>query len=81
MIPGPLVGLRHLAYAVPREEVVRQVELLEVRQDGVELGQALVVNVGIGQVEAADPAQIILMGTYKICFLMQISDNMTLFGI
>ena len=58
MIPGPLVGLRHLAYAVPREEVVRQVELLEVRHDGVEFGQALVVNVGIGQVEAADPAQI-----------------------
>ena len=49
--------LRHLADAVPRQEVVRQVQLLEVRKHGVQLGQALVVYVGVGQVEAADPIQ------------------------
>ena len=56
-VPGPLVRLRHLADAVPREEVVGEVELLEVRQDRVQLGQALVVNVGVGQVETSDPTQ------------------------
>ena len=56
-VPGPLVRLRHLADAVPREEVVREVELLEVRQDGVQLGQALVVNVGVREIETSDPAQ------------------------
>ena len=63
-VPGPLVGLCHLADAVPREEVVGEVELLEVRQDRVQLGQALVVNVGVGQVQASDPAQT----TYKYSF-------------
>ena len=60
VIPGPLVRLCHFPNPVPSEKVVREVELLEVRQDRVELGKALVVNVGIGQVETADPEQIFI---------------------
>ena len=60
VIPGPLVWLCHFPNPVPSEKVVREVELLEVRQDRVELGEALVVNVGIGQVETADPEQIFI---------------------
>ena len=70
--------LRHLADSVPGEEVVREVELLEVRHDGVQLGQALVLNVGVRQVESTNPAQILSSLHFDLSACLRNADVISL---